>query len=151
VLAWRLAAEQFVVRGVSRTSDRSGILIFVARAERYARIVADEGIARQVPAAQWRAAMEALVAHMREDRVADGFIVAIVACTNILKACRPPAAERPNALANRAYLPQGGHRSGFLPSRIEPKADLVARWGNPGRTSASWPGPWESRPATRHQ
>src|SRR5689334_20213977 len=52
-LAWRLAAEQFVVRGVSRTPDRSGILIFVARAERYARIIADEGIARQVPASQW--------------------------------------------------------------------------------------------------
>jgi len=102
-LAWRLAAEQFVVRGVSRTSDRSGILIFVARAERYARIIADDGIARQVPAAQWRAAVEALVAHMREDRVADGFIAAIAACTKILAACRPPPAEGPNALPDRVY------------------------------------------------
>jgi putative membrane protein len=102
-LAWRLAAEQFVVRGVSRTSDRSGILIFVARAERYARIVADEGIANQVPAAQWRAAVEVLVTHMREDRVADGFVAAIVACTNILKAHRPPGAEGRNALPDRVY------------------------------------------------
>ena len=102
-LAWRLAAEQFVVRGVSRTSDRSGILIFVARAERYARIVADEGIARQVPSAQWRAAVETLVTHMREDRVAEGFIAAIVACTKILKAHRPPATEGPNTLPDRVY------------------------------------------------
>jgi putative membrane protein len=98
-----LAAEQFVVRGVSRTPDRSGILIFVARAERYARIVADDGIARQVPNAQWRTAVEALVTHMREDRVAEGFIAAIVVCTDILKAHRPPATEAPNALPDRVY------------------------------------------------
>ena len=43
--AYRLATEQFVVRGIARKKDRSGILIFVSLAERYARIIADEGVA----------------------------------------------------------------------------------------------------------
>jgi putative membrane protein len=44
-IAHRVAMEQFVSRGIARTKDRSGILIFVSLAERYARIIADEGIA----------------------------------------------------------------------------------------------------------
>ena len=102
-LAWRLAAEQFVVRGISRTSDRSGILIFVARAERYARIIADEGTVRQVPASQWKRAVAALVAHMREDHAAEGFIAAIAICTEILKTHRPLKAGPANPLPDRVY------------------------------------------------
>ena len=44
--AHRAALEQFVVRGVSRTRNRTGLLIFVSLAERYARIIADDGIAQ---------------------------------------------------------------------------------------------------------
>ena len=102
-LAWRLAAEQFVVRGLARTADRSGILIFVSRAERYARIIADEGIARHVPQAQWQEAVDTLVAHMRQDRPADGFIAAITICSEVL-ARHFPAGGRPNnALPDRIY------------------------------------------------
>jgi len=102
-LAWRLAAEQFVVRGLSRTPDRCGILIFVARAERYARIIADEGISRHVPAAEWRAAVDALITEMRENRDADGFVAAIAFCSQILKAHRPPTTTGANALPDRVY------------------------------------------------
>ena len=102
-LAWRLAAEQFVVRGLARTADRNGILIFVSRAERYARIIADEGIARHVPQAQWQTAVDALVEHMRQDRPADGFIAAIAICSEVL-ARRFPAREGPsNVLPDRVY------------------------------------------------
>ena len=102
-LAWRLAAEQFVVRGLARTADRNGILIFVSRAERYARIIADEGIARHVPQAQWQTAVDALVEHMRQDRPADGFIAAIAICSDVL-AHRFPAREVPsNVLPDRVY------------------------------------------------
>src|SRR6202035_3244385 len=44
--AHRAALEQFFVRHVSHTANRSGVLIFVSLGERYARIVADEGIAQ---------------------------------------------------------------------------------------------------------
>ena len=44
--------------------DRCGILIFVSLAERYARIIADDGIA-QVPQSAWQAAVDALIACAR--------------------------------------------------------------------------------------
>jgi putative membrane protein len=75
----------------------------VSRAERYARIIADEGIARQVPQAQWQTAVDALVEHMRQDRPADGFIAAIAICSDVL-ARRFPAREGPsNVLPDRVY------------------------------------------------
>ena len=43
------------VRGLARKKDRNGVLIFVSLAERYARIIADEGIAARVPQSQWQA------------------------------------------------------------------------------------------------
>ncbi len=46
--AHRAAIEQFVVRGISRTKNRTGVLIFVSLAEHYARIIADDGIAAKV-------------------------------------------------------------------------------------------------------
>ena len=60
------------------------MLIFVSLAERYARIVADDGIAARVPQSQWQGAVDALVAHMREGRIADGFVAAIERCGAVL-------------------------------------------------------------------
>ena len=42
------------------TKNRCGILIFVSLAERYARIIADDGIAQKVQASEWQAAIDAL-------------------------------------------------------------------------------------------
>ena len=46
--AHRAALEQFVIRHVTHTRNRCGILIFVSMAEHYARVIADEGIAQKV-------------------------------------------------------------------------------------------------------
>ena len=76
-IAHRVAMEQFKSRGIAKKKDRSGILIFVSLAERYARIIADDSIAARVPQSKWQATVDALVAHMREGRIADGFVAAI--------------------------------------------------------------------------
>jgi len=102
--AHRAAAEQFVVRGIARKKDRSGILIFVSLAEHYARIVADEGIAARVPQAEWQAAADVLVSHMREGRIADGFISGIGACADVLAAHFPRTSGSRDELPNRIYL-----------------------------------------------
>ena len=68
-VAHRVAMEQFAIRGIARKKDRSGILIFVSLAERYARIIADDGIAARVPQAEWQAAVDTLVAHTRDGRI----------------------------------------------------------------------------------
>jgi putative membrane protein len=103
-MAFRVATEQFFTRSISRTRDRSGILIFVSLAERYARIIADEGIAARVPQSHWQDAVDALIAHTREGRVADGFIAAIELCAAVLVEQFPNTDGGPNELPDRIYL-----------------------------------------------
>jgi putative membrane protein len=102
--AHRAAMEQFMIRGIARKKDRSGILIFVSLAERYARIIADEGIAARVPQSEWQAAVDALVAHMRSDRIADGFLAAIQACEAVLATHFPRTEMSQDELPDRIYL-----------------------------------------------
>ena len=102
--AHRVALEQFRSRGIARKKDRAGILIFVSLAERYARIVADDGIAARVRQSQWQQAVDALVADMREDRVADGFVSAIEACGAVLAAHFPPTGPGKDELPDRIYV-----------------------------------------------
>jgi putative membrane protein len=101
--AHRAAIEQFVLRGISHTKNRSGVLIFVSLAEHYARIIADEGIAAKVPQGEWQAAIDALTAHMRQDQIAAGFTAAIARCGDVLAQHAPPDGS-PNELPDRLYV-----------------------------------------------
>jgi putative membrane protein len=101
--AHRAALEQFVVRRVAHTENRSGVLIFVSLAERYARIIADDAIAEKVHSSEWQAAIDALTGHMRAGRIAAGFTAAIERCGTVLAAHAPPDGS-PNALPDRLYV-----------------------------------------------
>ncbi len=103
-LAHRAAMEQFVIRGLTRKKDRTGILIFVSLAERYARIIADDGIASRVPQSQWQSAVDALIIHMRDGHIADGFISAIAICGTLLAAHFPFTEPHRNELPDRLYV-----------------------------------------------
>ncbi len=103
-VAHRAALEQFAIRGIAHRKDRNGILIFVSLAERYARIIADDGIADRVPQSEWQGAIDALVTHMRDGRIADGFIVAIEKCGNVLATHFPSNDEDRNELRDRIYV-----------------------------------------------
>lgn len=102
--AHRAAMEQFHIRGIARTQDRCGVLIFVSLEDRYVRVVADDGIAARVPQSQWQGAVDSLLAHMRDGRIADGFIAAIDACGQELAAHFPRKADTRDELRNRIYL-----------------------------------------------
>lgn len=101
--AHHAALEQFVIRRVAHTKNRTGVLIFVSLAERYARIIADEGIAQKVQGSEWQAAIDALVSHMRDGRIAQGFASAIERCGAVLAAHAPPDGS-PNELPDRLYV-----------------------------------------------
>jgi putative membrane protein len=101
--AHRAALEQFVLRRVAHTKNRSGVLIFVSLAEHYARIIADEGIAQKVPNAEWQAAIDALTGHMRAGHIAAGFTAAIERCGAVLAAHAPPDGSV-NELPDRLYV-----------------------------------------------
>ena len=103
-LAHRAALVQFTIRGVAKTKDRTGILIFVSLAERYARIVADDGIAARVQQSEWQSAIDALVAHMRDGRIAEGYIAAIDICGAVLARHFPASKAARDELPDRIYL-----------------------------------------------
>jgi putative membrane protein len=102
--AYRAATDQFVARGIARKKDRAGILIFVSLAERYARIIADEGIAARVAQAEWQDAVDALITHMRDGRISEGFVAAIERCGNVLATHFPAAQSKRDELPDRIYL-----------------------------------------------
>jgi putative membrane protein len=101
--AHRAALEQFLLRGITRTKNRTGVLIFVLLAEHYARIVADEGISRKVHHSEWQAAVDALTARMHDDQIAAGFIAAIERCGDVLATHAPPDGSS-NELPDRLYV-----------------------------------------------
>ena len=102
--AHRAAMEQFVARGMKRTRARTGVLIFVSLAERYARVVADAAIDSKVKQADWQEAIDALIACLREDRLADGYIAAIERCCALLARHFPRAGDDVNELPDRIFL-----------------------------------------------
>jgi putative membrane protein len=103
-VAHRAAAQQFVTRGIARKKERTGILIFVSLAERYARIIADEGIASRVPQSEWQGAVDTLITHMRDGRIADGFITAVGVCGDVLAANFPRTETSRDEMPDRIYL-----------------------------------------------
>jgi putative membrane protein len=103
-VAHRAAMEQFTMRGIARKKERTGILIFVSLAERYARIIADQGIAARVPQSEWQNAVKDLIAHTREGRISDGLVAAIDACGKVLAAHFPRTETSRDELPDRIYL-----------------------------------------------
>jgi putative membrane protein len=103
-MAHRVAMEQFMIRGVGRKAERTGVLIFVSLAEHYARIVADRGIADRVSQRQWQDAVDDLIAHTRDGRVADGFIAAIERCGKVLEENFPLTDSSTGELPDRIYV-----------------------------------------------
>ncbi len=103
-IAHRVAMQQFLLRCMGRTEGRTGVLIFVSLAERYARIIADEAIASRVAQAEWQGAIDALVGHMRDGRIADGFVEAIDRCGRVLATHFPRAEADRDELPDRIYL-----------------------------------------------
>src|SRR5262249_49528117 len=78
-------------------------LIFVSLAEHYARIIADDGIARKVHHSEWQAAIDALTPHIHDDQIAAGFIAAIQHCGEVLSTHAPPDGSS-NELPDRLYV-----------------------------------------------
>jgi putative membrane protein len=101
--AHRVALEQFVIRTISHTRNRSGVLIFVSLAERYARIIADEGIAAKVHNAEWQAAINVLTTHMRSGQIVAGLTAAVERCGDVLAVHAPPDGSS-NELPDRLYV-----------------------------------------------
>lgn len=94
------AAELFAVTVGGRTAGRTGVLLYLSRAERMAELVADEAVHAHVPEARWGEAMAALVAHARAGRTADGLVAAVGLVGAVLAEVLPPDAHDRNELSD---------------------------------------------------
>jgi putative membrane protein len=93
--AFRMGAER-------RTTGRTGILIYLSLAEHRAEILADATIAAKVPAEVWGDALAAMLAELKDGRMADGLVAAV---------------ERVGAVLAQ-HLPRGGNDINELPDRL---------------------------------
>lgn len=102
--AHRHAMEQFLACNLHTTKGRTGVLIFVSAAERFAEVIADEGIYRKVSPEIWDEAVEGLTGEIARGKLADGFAGAITLCGGVLAKHFPPGARNRNELPNHLIV-----------------------------------------------
>lgn len=91
----------FRVGAQRRTKGRTGILIYLSLAEHRAEIIADEAIAAKVSAEVWGDAMAAMLAHIKDGRIADGMIAGVEKVGVVLAQHFPRDAHDRNELPDR--------------------------------------------------
>lgn len=101
--AARAANDQFVIRSVSRTRGRNGVLLYVSAAERCALVLPDVAVADRIAQAAWREVIDRLCEAAQRGDLIEGCVAAVEACGAALAAEFPrspddPADEMPNAL-----------------------------------------------------
>lgn len=96
--AHRNAVDQFLATNIHMTADRTGVLVFLSLAERYAEVVADAGINARVPQERWNEMVAALVSHAAAGRLAEGFEQAVATAGELLAADFPPRPDDINEL-----------------------------------------------------
>ncbi len=92
------AMRQFLAHNVHLTERRTGILIFVSLAERYATVIADAGIGEKVTQAEWDAIVARIVAAARAGRLTEGLADAIDRSGHLLSQHFPGGVANPNEL-----------------------------------------------------
>lgn len=102
--AHRRAVEQFIAQDLATTAGRTGVMIFVSVAERYAEVLADTGIQAKVPAGTWQDIVDRLTAEIGAGKPADGFVMAIAACGEHLAQHFPPGSRDPNELPDHLIV-----------------------------------------------
>jgi len=102
--AHQRAVEQFLVQNMHTTEGRTGVLIYASFAERFAEVIADQGIYRKVPPSTWEDVVGELTNHLARGSTTEGFIRAIERCGKILAKHFPPGMASKNELPNHLIV-----------------------------------------------
>jgi putative membrane protein len=102
--AHEAAAREFLSRGLTRTRDKTGVLIYVAFAEHYAEILADTGIADRVDPEIWQEIIAGLTSAIKDGRIGDGLVAAVEKAGAILAEHAPPRFDDTDELPNKVIL-----------------------------------------------
>jgi putative membrane protein len=95
------ALAQFLAHGIHRTERRTGVLIYVALAERRVEVVADAAIDGRVDQPVWDQLASHVAAAARAGVLADGLVTAVARTGGILSEHFPPTPFDINELADR--------------------------------------------------
>lgn len=102
--AHRRAVEQFMVQNLRTSDGRTGVLIFVSLAERYAEIVAERQINNAVAPGTWQVIVDRMTGELSEDRPVEAFVHAIESCGEQLAKHFPPGSVNKNELPNHLIV-----------------------------------------------
>jgi putative membrane protein len=95
------ARSQFLAHDLHGTEGRTGVLIFVSLAERYAEVLADTAIDQNVPADFWRRTVDTLTAEIGAGRLADALVGAVESCGTALAEHFPRRVDDRNELPDK--------------------------------------------------
>ncbi|WP_411821635.1 TPM domain-containing protein [Leptospira sp. 'Mane'] len=76
--------EAFLEEEVFRTSNRTGILIYISLREKMVRILPDTAIAKIVPQSDWEEAVRLIVQGMKSNQKKEGIVASVLFCGNLL-------------------------------------------------------------------
>lgn len=91
----------FRVGAESRTSGRTGVLIYVSLDEHHAEIIADAAIASKVAPETWGHAMKAMLDPLRAGQIAQGMAAAVAEVGKVLAEHFPRSDDDTNELPDR--------------------------------------------------
>jgi putative membrane protein len=102
--AHQRAVEQFLTQSLHTTKGRTGVLIYVSFAERFAEVIADDGIYRKVRPIVWEEVIAELTSHLARGTRDQGFITAIGICGKVLAEHFPPGHADKDELPNHLIV-----------------------------------------------
>jgi uncharacterized membrane protein len=98
------AIEVFSDLQVWDTEENSGVLIYLSLADREVHIVADRGLKKCVPQAEWDEVAEAMRQEFRRGDFRGGSLEGIERITRLLSAHFPPRMDDRNELSNKPVI-----------------------------------------------
>jgi putative membrane protein len=98
------AAQQFLAHGIQRTSGRTGVLVFVSLAERYAEIIADSSIATKFGQEFWNDAVARLTQRVSQGEIKDAYVEVIAIIGDRLAKDFPRGSTDRNELEDRLVI-----------------------------------------------
>nr|WP_210301897.1 TPM domain-containing protein [Methylobacterium brachythecii] len=97
------ASREFDARGLAGTQGRTGVLVYMALAERHAEIVADEAVRARIPDEAWGEVLAALTEAAGRGALGPGLLAAVGRVGALLAEALPAGPNR-NELPNRVVL-----------------------------------------------
>lgn len=99
-----MARREFHDLGMTKTKDRTGILIFLLLQDRHFYLLADEGINGKVDEWTWNTIAEEMSSHFSKKKFHQGMIHGVQAVSKVLSQFFPRKANDANELPNDVHV-----------------------------------------------